>query len=188
MTALPTIGRNYQRVLLWDLPVLAVLMRSTRDQAVTIVGMSELTRILDSMQCGNSEAAEKLLPLVYDELRRLAAAKMASEKAGHTLQATALVHEAWLKVAGDAQPQWENRRHFFAAAAETMRRILVDSARRKLRIKRGGDRQRVELDDADISTTAAPDELLRIHESLDQLAEDDETAAAIVKLCYFRRP
>src|SRR5947199_6938047 len=110
--------------------------------------MSDVTRILEAIQSGDGNAADELLPLVYEELRKLAAAKMAREAPGQTLQPTALVHEAWLRLGGEDQPAWQNRAHFLTAAAEAMRRILVESARRKLRLKRGGGGQRVELHEA----------------------------------------
>ncbi len=148
--------------------------------------MSDVSRILESIKAGDCQAKEELLPLVYDELRKLAALKLAREKPGQTLQASALVHEVWLKFAESETPQvWENRRHFFAAAAESMRRILVDNARRKLRIKHGGDRQRIDLENVDVPGGEAPDELLQIHEALDRLAIEDETSVALAKLCYF---
>ena len=121
-------------------------------------------------------SAEDILPLVYEELRRMAAAKMASQPAGHTLQATALVHEAWLRIAGEDH-HWESRKHFFSAAAEAMRRILVDQARRKHRLKRGGPQERVDIDSLNIATDAQPDELLRVHEALEKLASEDAVKA-----------
>ena len=148
--------------------------------------MSDVSRILESIKAGDCQAKEELLPLVYDELRKLAAIKLAREQPGQTLQASALVHEVWLKFAESETPQeWENRRHFFAAAAESMRRILVDNARRKLRVKHGGDLHRVDLDHLDVAGGEAPDELLQIHEALFRLAIEDETSAALAKLCYF---
>ena len=151
-----------------------------------LIVMSNVTRILSQIESGDPLAAEQLLPLLYDELRKLAAGKLAKEKPGQTLQASALVHEAWLKIADPDNPQpWQNRQHFFAAAAEAMRRILVDNARRKMRVKHGGDRARVELNKMDVVGGGPPDELLRIHEALDQLASEDETSAALAKLCYF---
>jgi len=146
--------------------------------------MSEVTRILNAIEKGDARATEELLPLVYDELRRLAGHKMANEAAGHTLQPTALVHEAWLRLAGSDRP-WENRGHFFAAAAEAMRRILVDHARRKQSQKRGGGSQHEELNESAIVLTAPPDELLAVHEALDALAREDRPAAELVKLRYF---
>jgi len=149
--------------------------------------MHDLTHILSEIESGDPSAAEKLLPLVYDELRKLAAARMASERPDHTLQATALVHEAYVRMV-DAQPapHWNSRGHFFSAAAEAMRRILVESARRKGALKRGGDRQRVEID-ADIAQTmaAGPNQLLELNEALDRLAEEEPEAAELVKLRMF---
>jgi RNA polymerase sigma factor (TIGR02999 family) len=153
---------------------------------VTLCDMSDVTRILQSIEDGDPKAAEELLPLVYDELRKLAAAKMAQEKPGQTLQATALVHDAYLRLVDTERAgKWDSRGHFFAAAAEAMRRILVDSARRKQRIKHGGDRDRVDLDDVAIVGGAAPDELLSIHETIDRLAVNDIMSATVAKLCYF---
>jgi RNA polymerase sigma factor (TIGR02999 family) len=146
--------------------------------------MSEVTRILEAIEKGNARATEELLPLVYDELRRLAAHKMANEAAGHTLQATALVHEAWIRLAG-ANHGWQNRGHFFAAAAEAMRRILVDHARRKQSQKRGSGGAHEELDESLIVLSAPADELLAVHDALDTLAREDPTAAELVKLRYF---
>ena len=151
-----------------------------------LTSMTEVTRILSAIEQGDPHAANELLPLVYDELRMLAAAKLAQEKPGQTLQATALVHEAYIRLIGDdQQPHWDNRGHFFAAAAEAMRRILIDNARRKARIKHGGGRIRVDLDDADIISTVAPDELLVIDEALGKLAAEDPRAAQVVRLRYF---
>ena len=147
--------------------------------------MSDITLLLDSVACGDARAAEDLLPIVYSELRRLAAHKMAGESAGHTLQATALVHEAWMRLVGSDQKQWQNRSHFFAAAAEAMRRILVDHARRKQSLKRGGGVGHDELDESAIVLTAPPDELLAVNDALDQLAKEDASAAELVKLRYF---
>jgi RNA polymerase sigma factor (TIGR02999 family) len=148
--------------------------------------MSEVTRILSQIDSGDPQAAEQLLPLVYDELRTLAAAKLAQERPGQTLQATALVHEAYLRlVDSETTQKWGSRRHFFAAAAEAMRRILVEQARRKGRIKRGGERVRLNLDDVDAACTARPDEMLLIDEALDCLAQEDCEAAELVKLRYF---
>ena len=127
--------------------------------------MSDVTRILDRVQHGDPKAAEELLPLVYDELRKLAAHKMANEAPGQTLQPTALVHEAWFRLGGDDQPAWQNRGHFLAAAAEAMRRILVESARRKLRLKRGGGGERVELHDSAIEAPAGDEKILHMNRS-----------------------
>lgn len=144
--------------------------------------MSDVTRLLDAAVAGDHQAAAELLPLVYDELRKLAASRMASERVDHTLDATALVHEAYLRLVGDQH--FNGRGHFFAAAAEAMRRILVESARRKARLKHGGN-QRVELLD-DLPVPAAPiEDVLAVDEALDQLADRDATAAELVKLHYF---
>jgi len=147
--------------------------------------VSDLTHILDGLQSGNTAAAEQLLPIVYNELRKLAAYKMAQEAPGHTLQPTALVHEAWLHLGGDKQPTWQNRAHFFGAAAEAMRRILVDHAREKQALKRGGDLKRVDLDGVELASPMPDDELLALDEALDRLATVDTRAAEMVKLCFF---
>ncbi len=148
--------------------------------------MSEVTRILSAIEQGDPRAAEQLLPLVYEELRRLAAEKLAQEKPGQTLQATALVHEAYLRLVDtDKAQQWNSRGHFFAAAAEAMRRILVEQARRKGSRKRGAGRAREELDEENLAAPEAPDELLALDEALVQLAEADPQAAELVKLRYF---
>jgi RNA polymerase sigma factor (TIGR02999 family) len=148
--------------------------------------VSEITRILDAVQQGDLTAAEQLLPLVYEELRKLAAARMANEAAGHTLQPTALVHEAWVRLAGsDAQAQFANRAHFFAAAAEAMRRVLIERARRKAAGKRGGDWQRIDLEKVDIAADADDDTLLLVNEALEKLAREDANAAEIAKLRFF---
>ena len=148
--------------------------------------MSEVTQILDAIGRGDPKAASELLPLVYEELRKLAAARMANEAAGHTLQPTALVHEAWLRLAGnDANAQFANRAHFFAAAAEAMRRILIDRARRKGAEKRGGDWQRIDLEKVEIATEADDDTLLLVNEALEKLAKEDANAAEIAKLRFF---
>jgi RNA polymerase sigma factor (TIGR02999 family) len=145
----------------------------------------DITLLLDSAARGDARAAEELLPLVYQELRRIAAHKMAGEASGHTLQATALVHEAWLRLASANQKSWENRAHFFGAAAEAMRRILVESARRKQSLKRGAGAERVELEDSALVLAAPAEELLAVHEALDRLAAEDASAAELVKLRYF---
>ena len=147
--------------------------------------MSDVTLLLERARQGDPKAAEELLPLVYGELRRLAAHKMALEQPGQTLQPTALVHEAWLRLGGDQQPVWNNRAHFFAAAGEAMRRILIEQARRKTRQKRGGGQPLEELHESEIEIQAPPDEVLAVHEALDQLAREDATAADVVKLRYF---
>src|SRR6516164_9475135 len=130
--------------------------------------MSEVTRILERVEHGDGKAAEELLPLVYDELRKLAAHKMAAEPSGQTLQATSLVHEAWLRVIGQNQQRWENRAHFFIAASEAMRRILVERARRRKAAKHGGGLERVDLEAVELPIEAEPDRLLRIHEALNE--------------------
>ncbi len=147
--------------------------------------MSDVTRILNAIDHGDTQAAKELLTLVYDELRRVAAHKMAQEAPGHTLQPTALVHEAWLQLGGDRQPTWQNRAHFFGAAAEAMRRILVDRAREKKALKRGGDLERVDLDAVELASPMPDDELLALDEALDRLATVDTRAAEMVKLCFF---
>lgn len=151
-----------------------------------MVVMSDVTRILSQIESGDPAAAEELLPLVYDELRRLAARRLSHEKSDQTLEATALVHEAYLRLVDreDAQ-SWSGRAHFFAAAAEAMRRILVDHARRRAALKRGGDWQREELHESRISSPAEAEELLSVHEALDQLAAVDREAAELVKLRFF---
>src|SRR5262245_58300575 len=144
--------------------------------------MSEVTRILDALQHGDSKAADDLLPLVYEELRRLAAHKMANEAPGHTLQPTALVHEAWLRLTGGAQQAWNGRGHFFAAAAEAMRRILVENARRKRRFKHVGDWQRIHLTTLDVAITTDDEQLLALDEALETLAARDPLGAQLIKL------
>src|SRR5262245_52886681 len=147
--------------------------------------MGEVTRILESMEEGDPKVAGQLLPLVYDELRKLAAARMAREAPGQTLQATALVHEAWLKLAGSERQEWRGRAHFFGAAAEAMRRILVDQARRKESQKHGGDRAREELHESRIELRAPAAEVLAVQDALDALEAEDRLAAEVVKLRYF---
>jgi RNA polymerase sigma factor (TIGR02999 family) len=146
----------------------------------------DVTRTLSAIEQGDGQAAEQLLPLVYAELRKLAAAKLVREKPGHTLQPTALVHEAYLRLVDvEKVQQWNSRGHFFAAAAEAMRRILVESARQKLRAKRGGGLARVDLEDADLVTYLPPDELLLLNEAIESLAAHDPAASELVKLRYF---
>ena len=148
--------------------------------------MTEVTRILNQIEQGDPSATEKLLPLVYEELRVLARYRLANEKPGQTLQATALVHEAYLRLVGNDNDQsWDNRGHFFAAAAEAMRRILVENARRKGRDKRGGDWQRVDFENLDVFTSVTPDQLVLIDEALQKLGNDDPIAGELVKLRYF---
>lgn len=147
--------------------------------------MSDVTQILEAMQRGEVHAADQLLPLVYAELRRIAAYKMSREPRGHTLQATALVHEAWMRMVKDGNPQFDCRAHFFAVAGEAMRRILVEAARRKRSLKRGGDAQREPLDESKLAQAAPSEEILAIDEALDLLSEKDRAAADLVKLRYF---
>ncbi len=148
--------------------------------------MSQVTHILSAIEQGDPHAAEHLLPLVYDELRKLAAEKLAQEKTGQTLQATALVHEAYLRLVDVEQAQqWNSRGHFFAAAAEAMRRILVDQARRKLSLRRGGNLQRHPLEDREIEVSEPSVDVLAVHEALERFQNVDATAAQIVKLRYF---
>jgi RNA polymerase sigma factor (TIGR02999 family) len=147
--------------------------------------MSEITQILGDIREGDQRGAEQLLALVYTELKRIAAQKMAGEAAGHTLQPTALVHEAWMALVGAGDPSFENRAHFFSAAAEAMRRILVDSARRKKALRRGGGVAREELAEDHLVQYAVSDELLAVDEALDRLGREDPLAANLVKLRYF---
>ncbi len=147
--------------------------------------MSEITQLLSEIRGGNQQGAEQLLSLVYTELKRIAAQKMAGETPGNTLQPTALVHEAWMKLVGDGDAPFENRAHFFSAAAEAMRRILVDSARRKKAIRRGGGASREELEEYYLVQNERSDELLAVDEALDLLAKEDPVAANLVKLRYF---
>jgi RNA polymerase sigma factor (TIGR02999 family) len=148
--------------------------------------MKDVTQILSQIETGDSSAAEQLLPLVYDELRKLAAAKLSHEKPGQTLQATALVHEAYLRLVDTSQAQhWNSRGHFFAAAAEAMRRILVNRARDKGRLKRGGQLQRVDLDKIELATDAPDDDLLAIDESIELLATENPECADVVKMRFF---
>lgn len=147
--------------------------------------MSELTVILQRANQGDPHAANELLPLVYEELRKLAAVRMARENPGQTLQATALVHEAWLRLGGDDQPAWQNRAHFFAAAAEAMRRILIDKARHKNFLRHGGGAARVNIEGLELAAQMDDEQLLALHEALDQLAQHDAEKAEIVKLRFF---
>src|SRR5579872_6951956 len=148
--------------------------------------MSEVTRMLQAIDSGDSQAAGELLPLVYDELRKLAAHRMANEAPGQTLQPTALVHEAWLRLAGDdAQIQFQNRAHFFAAAAEAMRRILIDNARRKRALRHGGGQRPMDIQGVEIAVAMKEDELLALDEALERFAALDKTKAELVKLRYF---
>jgi len=148
--------------------------------------MTQVTRILSAIEQGDSHAAEQLLPLVYDELRKLAARKLAREKPGQTLDATALVHEAYVRLVDTEKDQhWNSRGHFFAAAAQAMRRILVESARRKSRIKHGGDRERAEIELANLPTRMSSDELVALDEALEKLKQQDPAKAQLVTLRYF---
>lgn len=147
--------------------------------------MNNATQLLGALGDGNRRASDELLPLVYDELRRLAARRLADERLNHTMSATSLVHEVWLRLAGGDQAQrWNSRGHFFGAAAEAMRRILVDQARRKSALKRGGDQERVPLDDL-VLTAARPEEVIAVHDALDALQQEDPVTADLVKLHYF---
>lgn len=147
--------------------------------------MSEVTQILDSLDRGDPQAADRLLPLVYDELRKLAAAKMARESPGQTLQPTALVHEAWLRLTGDDGQVWKNRAHFFGAAAEAMRRILIDNARRRQALRHGGGQVRMDIEQIDLAMPAPDDQLLAIDEALKRFATLDPNKAELVKLRFF---
>jgi RNA polymerase sigma factor (TIGR02999 family) len=145
----------------------------------------DLTRLLQEMDEGRPHAADQLLPLVYEELRRLAGHQMAKESSNHTLQPTALVHEAYLRLVGKGDQGWVNRKHFFAAAAESMRRILVESARRKQRLRHGGHLERVELVGIDVAVEADEDQILLIHESIQRLEQEDPESAELIKLRFF---
>lgn len=147
--------------------------------------MSDITVILQKMKQGDDHAAGELLTLVYDELRKLARAKLAEEQPGHTLQPTALVHEAWLRLGGEAQPPWESRAHFFGAVAEAMRRILVDRARRKQRDRHGGGLRRVDWNSLDLAETGDDDTVLAVHETLGRLAQHDPIGAKLIELRFF---
>lgn len=147
--------------------------------------MSDVTRLLDAANRGDAAAAEEVLPLVYEELRKLAASKMAAERPGQTLQPTALVHEAWIRLGADQQPNWKNRDHFFGAAAEAMRRILVDAARRKASRKRGGDWRRTEMEERDMAASMPDEQLIALDEALAELEKLDARGAKLVKLRFF---
>jgi RNA polymerase sigma factor (TIGR02999 family) len=146
--------------------------------------MSDVTSILEALDRGEPKAADDLLPLVYDELRKMASARMAQEAAGQTLQPTALVHEAWLKLAGSRQ-SWTSRAHYFGAAAEAMRRILIDRARKRNRVRHGGGLQRVDLESVELAATTDDETLLRLDEALTKLATEDPVKAKLVQLRYF---
>ena len=147
--------------------------------------VSDITLILNAVEQGDLKAAEELLPLVYEELRKLAAYRMAQEQPGQTLQPTALVHEAWLRLAGDGNVQFEGRRHFFAAAAEAMRRILIDRARQKRSLKRGAGAERVRLDDLQLAAAADDETVLQVDEALTKLTKEDPDSAQFIKLRFF---
>jgi RNA polymerase sigma factor (TIGR02999 family) len=153
----------------------------------TLARVSDLTLFIERIEGGDVSAAGQILPLVYDELRKLAAAKMAREAPGQTLQPTALVHEAWLRLGGEAQPNWKNRAHFFAAAAEAMRRILIDNARRRRALRHDGELEKLSANASgfDLAAPAADEEMLLLHEALDGLAVEDPRKAELVKQCYF---
>lgn len=146
---------------------------------------ADVTQLLNAIETGNARAAEELLPIVYGELRKLAAALMANEADGQTLQPTALVHEAWIRLSGSANQQWNGRGHFFAAAAEAMRRILIDRARKRGRARHGAGLKRVNLDSVDIAVNTDDDTLLRLNEALEKLADESPAKAELVKLRYF---
>jgi len=147
--------------------------------------VSGVTHILGRLEQGDAKAADQLLPLVYEELRRLAGRRLAGESQEHTLQATALVHEAWLKIAGSDERTWQGRQHFFAVAAEAMRCILVDRARRRLAAKRGAGAERTDLDELNIPAPASDDQLLAVNEALEKFAAIDGRKGELVKLRYF---
>ena len=147
--------------------------------------MSDFTQVLERVQSGDSQAAAELLPLVYNELRRLAAAKMASEPLGQTLQPTALVHEVWLRLSQQADARWKNREHFYAVAAEVMRRILVDRARRRQARKHGGNLERVDFDEIELPGTGDDDVVIQVHAALERLTTEDPEKAEVVKLRFF---
>ena len=158
----------------------------SRDAWQVLDQMNDVTRILNSLDAENSGAATDLVPAIYDELRRLASAKMAHERPGQTLQATALVHEAWLRLSGSETPKhWNSRGHFFAAAAEAMRRILIDNARRKATEKHGGKLERVDLSDVEVAINTDDERLLLVDEALQKLATHDKDAAELIKLRFF---
>ncbi len=147
--------------------------------------MTDVTHLLAAIRDGDAKAADELLPLVYEELRKLAAAKMAKEAPGQTLQPTALVHEAWLRLVGKSNPTFEGRAHFFAAAAEAMRRILIDKARRKRAVRHGGGQERIDLEELQLAREADDDQLLAVNEALDRLASRHPLPAEVLKLRYF---
>lgn len=147
--------------------------------------MNDITLVLDAINRGESEASEKLLPLVYNELRGLAAARMSQEAAGHTLQPTALVHEAWLRLVGDSNRNWKGRAYFFAAAAEAMRRILVERARRKARLKHGGGQHRLNIEDLELADAAPDEKILMVNDTLEELERSNPERARIVVMKFY---
>jgi RNA polymerase sigma factor (TIGR02999 family) len=147
--------------------------------------MTDITLVLDAINRGESQASEKLLPLVYDELRNLATARMLQESCGHTLQPTALVHEAWLRLVGDGNKDWKSRAYFFAAAAEAMRRILVEHARRKARLKYGGGQQRVNVEDLDLADSTPDDKILLVDDALELLEQSNPERTRVVVMKFF---
>ena len=167
--------------------VCRLILWCEQEKAAITSAVSDVTQILAAIEHGDSNAADKLLPLVYEELRKLAAHRLANEAANQTLQPTALVHEAWMRMVGEENPKFANRAHFFAAAAEAMRRILIDNARRKLALRHGGGQQRVPLEQVDLAGANANDEdqLLGVNEALDKLAAQNKAEAELVKLRYF---
>jgi len=162
-----------------------VRSRSSDAYGTTFERMSEVTRILDAIGNGDPKASNELLPMVYEELRRLAAHKMANEALGQTLQPTALVHEAWLRLIGGENVKWDGRAHFFGAAAEAMRRILIDNARRKQALRHGGDQRRLDIEEIEIAAMPQGDQLLELDEALERLASHNSRKAELVKLRYF---
>ena len=184
MAKTPSSGSNPVR---YSDILLITAFRGVSPTELDIIGiMAEVTKILSRIEHGDPSDAEKLLPLIYDELRKLAASKMGHEKPGQTLQATALVHEAYVKLVGsETAKNWDSRGHFFAAAAEAMRRILVDNAHRKNTLKRGGNRKRVELSDVDPAVPPPEDDLLALDEALGDLAQAEPQTAKLVNLRYF---
>ena len=169
---LPTLETTFSLVCPMHSPTLGLLVK-------------DITLLLHAAEADDPHCAEKLLPLVYEELRRIAAARMSRQPAGHTLQPTALVHEAFLKLVGDPSRTWENRRHFFASAAEAMRHILVDRARRNAAVRNGGTHVRLSLDDVLIAADSADENVLAVHDALARLAEHDAVAAELVRLRFF---
>jgi RNA polymerase sigma factor (TIGR02999 family) len=147
--------------------------------------MSDVTQILERVEKGDGKAAEELLPLVYEELRKLAAYKMAQEPSGHTLQATALVHEAWLRLAGTGRQHWESRRHFFSAAAEAMRHILIDRARKRQCVRHGAGQERLDIDAIELPGPVEEDQILEVNHALEELEKTDPDRAEVVKLRFF---